>query len=207
MPTKIIKPKKPQKSGDLNKRPKTMSSSLLQPISKFKAFKKSDITHLNTMNAAEITMNLAVSKGGNWRPTKLVKNFYAENPTFKQLKEFLISKAAIQILKKSFVNGVYVCVDFATDLHNLAEKNGIRCGLVDVIYTHGGGHVMVAFNVKGKGLVFVDFTQLSNYDLDAFLGKPTKKNEDDFFKIVGRKHYATPSENRKVNIQMVTVTW
>ena len=207
MPTKIAKPKKPAKSIDANKRPVGKSSSLLKPISKFKAFKAEDINHLNTLNAAEITMNLAASKSGNWRPTKLIKNFNAENPTLTQLKKFLLSKAAVQILKKSFVHGKYVCVDFATDLHNLAEKEGIRCGLVDVLYTHGGGHVMVAFDVKNKGMIFVDFTQLANYDLDTFLGKKPTKTKDDFYKIITYPHYTTPSGNRKVNIQMVTITW
>jgi hypothetical protein len=159
------------------------------------------------VNAAELTMNLAISRGGNWRPTKLVKNMFADNPTMKQLKEFLLSKEAVRILKKSFVNGEYVCVDYATELHNLAEKAGIRCGLVDIIYTHGGGHVMVAFHVQHKGLTFVDFTQLANYDLNSFLGKKPKKSQDDFYKIVAHPHYTTPSGNRKVNIQLVTITW
>jgi acylphosphatase len=207
MPTKLTKPKKPVKSITSNKKVEMKPSDPTKRISKFKVFKEDNINHVNNIYATEITMNLANTKTGNQRPTKLVKNNEAIDPTIKRLKEFLISKAAIQILKKAYVSGKYVCVDFATDLHNLAEQSGIRCGLVVVVYTHGDGHVMVAFEVKNKGLTFVDFTQLANYDLDTFIGKKPIQSKDDFFKIITSPHYTTFSGNRKRNIETVDIIW
>ena len=94
-------------------------------ISAFKAFKESEIAEVPTYRAAEITMMLAADKKGNFRPTKLKKNFEAKNPSFAQLKKFLAKDEVHAIMRKMPSEGKYECVDYATELHNLAEKSGI----------------------------------------------------------------------------------
>ena len=218
MVTKITKPKKPLKlakslkvakplkSSQLNKKPAHTSSGKMMTVSQFRPFSESKIKDIDTQNVTELTMHLADDKKAQWRPTKIIKNMYARNPTFKEMKDFLLSKPATDILKHRTSEGKYVCVDYSSDLHNLAQKSGINAGLVDILYTHGDGHMMVAFNTTDKGMIFVDFSMFGNYDMDGFLGKDAKKKKDAFFKVVARPHYATQSGNKR-NIGSVSITW
>jgi hypothetical protein len=211
----VGKPDKPLKSAQLNKE-KALDGKIPNTISRFVAFNPKKIENVNTYRAAEITMLLATDKKGIFRPTKLLKNFDSQNVTYKALKQFLCSPACEKIWQKIPVDGKYVCVDYATELHNLSEKSGIRCGVVDVLYKHGDGHALNVFQTTDKGLIFVDFALLGNYTLSGFLGKKrlserttattSEANKDQFFSAV-QVHYMTPSGKRKKNIEKVTITW
>lgn len=51
-----------------------------------------------------------------------------------------------------YITSGYMCINFAVDLHNNAEKAGIRCAVVD----DNNGHVFNAFYTTDKGLVYSD---------------------------------------------------
>ncbi len=52
-----------------------------------------------------------------------------------------------------YVTSGYQCVNFAVDLHNNAEKSGIRCGIaVDTKH----GHCINVFATKDRGIVYAD---------------------------------------------------
>jgi len=65
---------------------------------------------------------------------KLVNYYNTHNPTWNELKSFLLKDTTDKL---PYIKGVRVCGDFAELLHNNAEIYGIRCGFI-VIYFQGG---------------------------------------------------------------------
>ena len=80
----------------------------------------------------------------------------ASNPTWNQLRNFLLKDKTDE---KAYVSGVYMCGDFASDVHNNAERAGIRAAYVAVDLP-GGYHALNAFKTTDRGLVFIDCTGL-----------------------------------------------
>ena len=74
------------------------------------------------------------------------------NPTYRELREFLASD---ETDSNPFISGEYVCFDFATELNNNAEANGIRAAYVR-IRSKEWGHAVVAFETVDRGLVFIE---------------------------------------------------
>jgi len=100
----------------------------------------------------------------------------ASNPTWAQLLDFLRNDRTDE---KAYVPGVYMCGDYARDVHNNAEQAGIRAAYV-AIELVGADHALNAFKTTDRGLVFIDCTGLlasesgpSNCDktVDVKLGK------------------------------------
>ena len=87
-------------------------------------------------------------------PEQQPSNEYAsQNPTYQEMKTFL---AQDPTNNKTYVEGAYVCVDFAAAVNNNAEAKGIRCAVVDIFYPDGYGHTIVAFNTTDRGLIYVE---------------------------------------------------
>ena len=74
------------------------------------------------------------------------------NPTYRELREFLASD---ETDSNPFISGEYVCFDFATELNNNAEANGIRAAYVRIRFKEWG-HAVVAFETVDRGLVFIE---------------------------------------------------
>jgi hypothetical protein len=100
----------------------------------------------------------------------------ASNPTWTQLLDFLRRDRTDEGV---YVPGVYMCGDFARNVHNNAERAGIRAAYV-AIELGGANHALNAFKTTDRGLVFIDCTGLvlwepgpSNCDkiVDVRLGK------------------------------------
>ena len=88
------------------------------------------------------------------------------NPTYKQLREFLTGDKTDS---NPFIKDEYVCFDFAAELNNNAETNGIRAAYVR-IRSKEWGHAVVAFETVDRGLVFIE--PQSDRDVDLVIGKP-----------------------------------
>ena len=86
----------------------------------------------------------------------IVSNGTATNPTWAQLSDFLLKDKTD---RKAYVPGVYMCGDFTRDVHNNAERAGIRAAYV-AVELPGGYHSLNAFQTTDKGLVFIDCTGL-----------------------------------------------
>jgi hypothetical protein len=87
---------------------------------------------------------------------ELVNNPNAIDPTWQQLKEFLV---ADQTDAKTYDRFFYMCGAFAEDVHNNAEIEGIKAAWVAVDFEGGGaGHALDVFQTTDKGLVYVDCT-------------------------------------------------
>lgn len=88
------------------------------------------------------------------------------NPTHKEMREFL---ARDKTDSNPFVTGEYVCSDFAAQLNNNAEANGIRVAYVR-IRSKNWGHVVVAFETVDRGLIFIE--PQSDREVKLVIGEP-----------------------------------
>lgn len=80
----------------------------------------------------------------------------AANPTWKQLKSFLLKDETDE---KTYVPNTYMCSEFAEDVHDNAEATGIRAAWVAIDFEEGGApHALNAFVTSDKGLIYVDCT-------------------------------------------------
>ncbi|MBE0481659.1 MAG: CAP domain-containing protein [Dehalococcoidia bacterium] len=97
-------------------------------------------------------LNAAGAKG---TPVKLTENPYAADPTWWELRAFL---SADDTDEQAYIEGSFVCADFAAMLHNRAEEAGIRAAYVSVRLEGEPGHALNAFNTTDRGRVFIDCT-------------------------------------------------
>ncbi|MDD4875727.1 MAG: hypothetical protein PHQ86_01140 [Dehalococcoidales bacterium] len=74
------------------------------------------------------------------------------NPTYVEMKEFL---ARDETDANPFISGQYICCDFAAQVNNNAEANGIRTAYVR-IRANKWGHVVIAFATTDRGLIFIE---------------------------------------------------
>ncbi len=75
-----------------------------------------------------------------------------KDPTYREARAFLRRDKTDEL---EYVEGEYVCADFAADVCNNAEEEGIRCAYVLLDYS-GGAHAIVAFNTIDRGLIYVE---------------------------------------------------
>jgi len=75
------------------------------------------------------------------------------DPAYHEVKQFL---AQDRTDANQYVEGEYVCSDFAAYVNTNAEAQGLRCALVEIKYPEGSGHAVVAFQTVDRGLVFIE---------------------------------------------------
>jgi pyruvate/2-oxoglutarate dehydrogenase complex dihydrolipoamide dehydrogenase (E3) component len=80
----------------------------------------------------------------------------ASDPTWAELSDFIREDKTD---RRAYVPGVYMCGDFARDVHDNAEQAGIRAAYVTVRLP-GDYHALNAFKTTDRGLVFIDCTGL-----------------------------------------------
>lgn len=86
----------------------------------------------------------------------LINNSDATDPTWQQLKTFLLTDITDE---KDYSLFSFPCGAFAEEVHNNAEAAGIRAAWVCVDFeSDSEGHALNAFNTVDKGLVYVDCT-------------------------------------------------
>jgi hypothetical protein len=106
----------------------------------------------------------------------------ASNPTWTQLLDFLLEDKTD---RKTYVPGVYMCGNFARDVHNNAERAGIRAAYVRVELPDAY-HALNAFKTTDRGLVFIDCTGLE-------AGQPGPSNRDTIVNVRLWKSYVPKS--------------
>jgi hypothetical protein len=97
----------------------------------------------------------------------LVNYKNATDPTWAELIAFLQRDDTDEY---SYVEGSFVCADFAEMLHDNAEVFGIRAAWVGVDFVEGEDHALNAFNTTDKGLVYVDCTRGFSSPITSELG-------------------------------------
>jgi len=114
-------------------------------------------------NPRYIYENGAVVVRGDGEPIELINNPNAINPTYAELVAFIKEDSTDE---HPYTNGsffpvslLYVCSDFAEDVHNNAEAAGIRAAWVGIDFEgNDDGHALNAFETTDKGLVYIDCT-------------------------------------------------
>lgn len=96
----------------------------------------------------------------------LKNNPDAERPTYEQVINFIEEDETDEI---PYDIETFHCVDYAETLHNNAERSGIKCGVVDVVYRKEYnkdtgkydtyGHECNVFRLKDGSKLYVDCTQ------------------------------------------------
>jgi hypothetical protein len=114
-------------------------------------------------NPRYIYENGAVEVGGDGEPIELINNPNATNPTYAELVAFIKEDSTDEhpYRDESFfpVSLLYVCSDFAQDVHNNAEVAGIRAAWVGIdVEGDDEGHALNAFDTTDRGLVYIDCT-------------------------------------------------
>ena len=75
------------------------------------------------------------------------------NPMLFSVKMFL---ADMRVWRNEYIEGYYVCSDFAQEVFNKATENGMRCGYVTISFEKSPlGHATIAFETD-YGLVFIE---------------------------------------------------
>jgi hypothetical protein len=92
--------------------------------------------------------------GGDGKLISLVNYDNAKNPTYLQLVKFIKN----DFTDKKKYTSTYVCSDFAEEVHNNAEKAGIKAGWVAIKFKRGSDHACNAFQTTDKGLMYIDCT-------------------------------------------------
>ena len=88
------------------------------------------------------------------------------NPTHKEMRGFLARDTTDANL---YVPGEYVCFEFATELNNNAEANGIRAAYVRIRFKEWA-HALVAFETVDRGLIFIE--PQSDREVELVIGEP-----------------------------------
>ena len=92
-------------------------------------------------------------------PVKLLDNPEAAEPTFEQLKTFLLNDKTDT---KPYIDDVYTCGNYAEEVHNNAEATGFGCAFVAVVFQDDTPcHALNAFLTRDAGLVYIDCTGVS----------------------------------------------
>ena len=102
----------------------------------------------------------AVECGADGDPIILINNPAAIDPTFEELIDFIQTDTTDL---KPYIDDVYVCADYAEDIHNNAEAAGIRAGWVGIMFDGVEiGHAVNIFQTTDRGTVYVDCTGSSD---------------------------------------------
>lgn len=87
-----------------------------------------------------------------------------EDPTYQEVIDFLLWDKTDKL---RWVEGIWMCMDFATAVHNTAELNGFKCGFTKIWdLDREGGHVCLAWNTVDYGLIYTDSTGVLNPDFN-----------------------------------------
>ncbi len=134
----------------------------------------------------------------------LTNNSNAKNPTWLELRAFLLEDKTD---KNLYVDDVYMCGNFAEELHNNAEAAGIRAAFVAIHFYDDIPHAVNAFKTTDLGLVYIDITgdtkpiTLSNLDKKVTVAK------DQLFTgylIFPEPGWSTPSDG---TVQSIEIYW
>ena len=86
------------------------------------------------------------------KPVESTDSYTLRNPTYQEMKDFINKDTANS---KTYIEDKYTCTDFAAEVNNNAEAQGIRCAVVYIVYPDTG-HSIVAFETTDKGLIFIE---------------------------------------------------
>ena len=111
------------------------------------------------------------------------------NPTYQELREFIVRDSTDS---NPYIKGVYMCADFAADVNNNAEFQGIRAAYV-IIHAREWNHAIVAFETVDRGIIFIE--PMLDTGVEVVIGQPYRWME-------GRED-STPYEDTVVELEFI----
>ena len=88
------------------------------------------------------------------------------NPTYSEMIAFL---AADKTDSEAYIDGHYVCFDYAADVNNNADAAGIQAAYVR-LRSSDWGHAVVAFDTIDRGLIYIE--PQSDAEVKLVTGQP-----------------------------------
>ena len=102
-------------------------------------------------------LGMTISASSTCTDASLIDNPQAKNPTWQELRTFLLQDTTEQ---HEYIANVYDCSEYSRDVHNNAEAAGIRTAVVHTwFWETTTGHALNAFLTSDYGLVYVDCTE------------------------------------------------
>lgn len=145
-----------QQINNLNSQVNSLNSQISNLNQQITTLQNQNISlNVNLSRYTEILRGLSISlENISSRPT-LIDNPNAHNPTWHELLQFLISD---NTETHQYIENVYDCTDFSNDLHNNAERYGIKCAVIhidfsDVLFY---SHALNAFITTDYGIVYIE---------------------------------------------------
>jgi hypothetical protein len=101
-------------------------------------------------------LGISVRSGKQPPHNQIINNRNAVNPTWQQLTSFIFTDRTDE---KPYIEDVFMCGEFAEQVHNNAESAGIRAAYVRIKYEGDEiPHALNAFVTSDRGLVYIDCT-------------------------------------------------
>jgi hypothetical protein len=132
----------------------TLNSKLSDAQSKIDLFKSTFGNVNSNIEPLGIITDGTVKNG--MRLFNLKRNLKATDPSWLELVKFLANDTTDT---KPYVERVYTCGNYAEDVFNNAEANGIRTAIVCIYFQNQkDGHALNAFKTTDSGLLYIDCT-------------------------------------------------
>lgn len=134
----------------------------------------------------------------NGEPITLINYRDSTKPTFKELRKFIENDRTDE---ETYNEYSYICGDFAEQVHNNAEAQGIKAGLAFITFKNNiVGHAINVFDTKDYGRVYIDCTGeglfIPEYNVEYFCDPIlTECSNDKIAYIEKGKEYGTLSFN------------
>jgi len=130
-------------------------------LNEIESYKVEMRSYLEELQLYKDTFGSVVQSGGRvpFYRIYLRNNDAAVDPTLAEVRSFMREDITDQ---NDYITDVYMCGDFANDVHNNAEKAGIRAAFVAILIESDDGstsyHACNAFKTTDEGLIFIDCT-------------------------------------------------
>ncbi len=133
----------------------------------------------------------------------LENNPEAVDPSWDQVVAFLESDRTDEM---DYIEGDFMCGSFAQDVHNNAEKAGIRAAWVGIdLAGQPVGHAVNAFNTTDRGLVFTDSTGRTALERRMELQKLESEADGDSVSVTGDDRVAYVEKGRELGFISLSV--
>ncbi len=130
-------------------------------LDEIESYKVEISSYLEELQLYKDTFGSVVQSGGRvpFYRISLRNNDAAVDPTLAEVRSFMREDITDQ---NDYITDVYMCGDFANDVHNNAEQAGIRTGWVAILLEAEDGstsyHDCNVFNTIDEGIIFIDCT-------------------------------------------------
>lgn len=144
-------------------------------------------------NSRFLYKNFSQIIGADGEQIRITNNPIAVDVTYSELIQFIEADTTDQII---YNDSSFVCADYAELLHNKAEEQGIKTGVVSVNFEESEiGHMFNIFNTIDKGEVLVDITEHDTIVNNLIVGEEIEKESID-----GEKQYSINGNVSEIHI-------